>query len=775
MAVADQKSFKHVGQGITRLDADEKVRGLTQYADDVPVPDCWHACVVRSPVPCGRLKKLTFDPAFDWSRVCVVTPRDIPGENVVDLMGRDMPFIAHDWIQYRGEPLALVAAPTRQLAREAAGFVKAEIEEHPALLTLADLVARYRKDPAHLHKFCAQTIVKGDVAKGLAEADVVVEGEYWAGHQEQLYIEPQGMIAIPEEDGGVFLQGSLQCPYYVAPELIITLKLPLEKIRVKQTAVGGAFGGKEEFPTLIAGYCALLALKCRKPVKLIYDRHQDILYTTKRHPVWVRHTTGLRRDGCITAMKVDFLLDGGAYTTLSPVVMYRGILHTTLGYRCDHVFVDGHVFRTNTFPNGAFRGFGAPQAVWALESHMDVCAERLGLKPHEFRQRNALHLGDSTATGQVISEPMGTPEVLEKTLARSHFAAKLERNSHGRAGEKMWYGVGLAFFGHGSGFTGDGESKLKAKAALDLEYLDDGRPGVNIRISSTEMGQGTLTIMPQIAADGLSAPLDRVRCPFPDTKYVPDSGPTVASRTAMVVGGTVFGAARKLKKALEEFASQEFFGGVPVQLEDGHFQSQYTAARRAFEEVAERYLKTKGSLRVYDQFQLPPTIRWDQKTFKGDSYPSYSWGCNVAEVEVNPLTLEIRVVKVTSYWDIGRLINPVLAKGQIEGGLTQALGYAVMEKMEIKDGLYDASRMQTYVVPTALDVPEFDIHFLEYPYGHAAPGAKGVGEIPMDGLPAAVANAVRAATGIRITDLPITPEKLFEKSQVPGPASHVGA
>jgi CO/xanthine dehydrogenase Mo-binding subunit len=521
MTVAETKQYNQVGRSVPRVDADEKVRGLAVYADDVPLPGCWYAEVVRSPVSCGRLKKLNFDPAFDWSRVCVVTPADIPGENIVDMIGRDMPFIAHDWIQYRGEPLALIAAPTRALAREAAARVKADIEAQPALLNLPDLVARYKADPAHLHRLAAQTIVKGDVARGLAEAEVVVEGEYWAGHQEQLYIEPQGMLAIPEEDGGVFLQGSLQCPYYIAPELIITLKLPLEKIRVQQAAVGGAFGGKEEFPTLIAGYCALLALKCRKPVKLIYDRHQDILYTTKRHPVWVKHRTGLQARRHHHGHARGFPAGWRAYTTLSPVVMYRGILHTTLGYRCENVLVDGHVYRTNTFPNGAFRGFGAPQAIWALESHMDVCAEKLGLAPHEFRLRNALHVGDATATGQVLSEPMGTPDVLEKTLERSQFAERFARCSRGKPGPAKWYGIGLAFFGHGSGFTGDGESRLKSKAALDLEPGEDGRPGVSIRISSTEMGQGTLTIMPQIAADALSVELDErahVRWPTPSMR-----------------------------------------------------------------------------------------------------------------------------------------------------------------------------------------------------------------------------------------------------------------
>jgi len=773
MTVKERSAYRNVGKGIVRLDGEEKVKGLAQYADDVPVPGAWFGEVVRAQVPHGRLRGLTFDPAFDFDRVCVVTPEDIPGKNIVDLMGQDMPFIAHDIIQYRGEPVALVAAPTRALAREAAAHIKADIEPLPALLTIRDVIRKYLAGDQDLHEQAAQTIVKGNVTRGFADADKIIEGEYWAGHQEQLYIEPQGMVAIPEEDGGVFIQGSLQCPYYIAPELMVTLKLPLEKIRVKQTAVGGAFGGKEEFPTLIAGYCALLALKCGKPVKIIYDRHQDILFTTKRHPVWTRQRTGVKKDGTITAMQVDFILDGGAYTTLSPVVMYRGILHTTLGYRCENVFVDGHVFRTNTFPNGAFRGFGAPQGIWGLESHMDEVAAAIGMDPEVFRLKNALHLGDSTGTGQIISEPMGTPDVLEKTIARSRFAEKRKQNSSGRPKNGKYYGIGLSFFGHGSGFTGDGESRLKSKAALDLEYVENGKAGVIIRISSTEMGQGTMTIMPQIAADGLRIHIDQVRCPFPDTKYAPDSGPTVASRTAMVVGGTVFGAAEKLRKALEEFASASLFGGETVELDDDRFTGALSGSSRSFQDVATAYLKQNGPLRVYNQFKLPDTIKWNQKTFEGDSYPSYSWGCNVAEVEIDELTLELNVKKVTAYFDIGRLINPVLAKGQVEGGLIQALGYAVMEKIDIKDGLYDASRMQTYVVPTALDIPEFDIHFVEYPYGYAAPGAKGVGEMPMDGLAPAIANAVVGALGIRINSLPITPEKLFKAMESRNPAGAV--
>ncbi len=765
MPVKELGALHSVGKGIARIDADEKVRGKAQYADDLHVPGAWYGYVVRSPVSHGRLSGLRMDSDFDWSQVVVVTPEDIPGNNIVDMMGRDMPFIAHAEIQYLGEPVALVAAPTRHLACVAGSHIHPDIEEFPPLLTLQEMVAQYKEDPSKLHELSAQTIRKGDADKAVNEADIVMEREYSAGHQEQLYIEPQGMVAVPESDGTMFVHGSMQCPYYINPELCETLDIPPEKLRVKQSAVGGAFGGKEEFPTLLAGYCALLALKAKRPVKIIYDRNQDILFSTKRHPSWSRYRVGLNKDGTIQGIRCEFLLDGGAYTTLSPVVMYRGILHSAMGYRCDNVSIDGHVYRTNTFPNGAFRGFGAPQALWAWESMIDELAEACGMTPHEFRLKNCLHEGDATPTGGLLRDSVGSPEVLEKTLERCNFGEKFKQCSHGRRGEKKWYGIGLSFFAHGSGFTGDGEARIKAKAALDLEPGDNGKPVVNVRISSTEMGQGTCTIMPQVVADAMSIDVRHAYYPMPDTFKVPDSGPTVASRTAMVVGSTVFGAGRKMKADLEAFASEALFEGQPVTLDQDRFRGSYGDKEMSFEEVAAEYLARKGPLRVYDQFQLPDFIKWNQNTFEGDAYPAYSWGCNVAELEVDTLTFEIKVTKVTAYYDIGRLLNPVLAKGQIEGGLVQALGYAMMEKIEVKDGKYDADRMQTYVIPTTLDIPEMDLHFVEYPWEHAQPGAKGVGEIPMDGLAPAIANALVQATGIRMRDLPITPERLFQMMQ----------
>lgn len=751
---------KNIGQSLPRFDGEDKVRGRAQFVDDLEIPGCWHGWIVRSQVAHGRLKKIEFDPDFDWDSVVVVTAKDIPGPNVFVMHDRSMPVLAFDEILYYGEPLAIVAAPSLEMAKEAGLHIRPEIEELSAVLTLAEVVERYKRGDTDDVRLAEKTILKGNPDDALANADIVIEGEYTAGHQEHLYIEPQGMIAIPQANGGVYIRGSLQCPYYVTNEICEALGLPPEKVRVRQEAVGGAFGGKEDFPSLIAAYCALPALKSGKPVKIIYDRNQDILFSTKRHPCWVRHKTGLNRDGTIAAMKVEYFLDGGAYLTLSDVVMYRGILHAAMGYRCDNVSVLGVVWRTNTFPSGAFRGFGAPQAWWPLESHVDAMAAAVGMPPHEFRLKNALRLGDTTPTGMTLKNSVASPMIIEETIKRSGFAQKLKKCSRGDLSKRVWYGIGMSFFSHGAGFTGDGEAKIKSKAAVELDMLGDGQPGINIRASSTEMGQGAQTVLCQIVADAVGLPADRVRFPFADTALVPDSGPTVASRTTMVVGGTLATAALKLKEAIEQFASEEFFGGRPVKLKDAAFVAQGQRTR-SFKEIATAYLKKHGPLRTTHQFALPPETQWDQARFRGDAYPGFAWGCNVVELQVDTVTLQIKILKIYATYDIGTVVNPLLATGQMEGGLVQALGYALMEKIGIRNGRFDADRMQTYIIPTMLDVPPMDIRFLEYPCPYVPHGAKGAGELPMNGLAPAIANALEQATGIRMRDLPITPEKLL--------------
>lgn len=760
------KPKRLVGTGMFRVDADGKVRGETQYLNDSKIKGLLHGVVVRSPVAHGILEAVTPDPACSWKGITVATAADIPGENVVHMHDRTMPLLAEigGRIRYRGEPLAVVAAKTLELATEAARHIQIDIAKRRPLLTLEEAVTIFKKSPKKLDTMKEQDIVKGSIQKGFAAADHILEAEYWAGHQEQLYLENQGLIVFPQKDGSIRVDASLQCPYFPVHELNDPLALRPDQIRVRQTPIGGAFGGKEEYPTMLTGYAALPALKSGKPVKITYERNEDILFTPKRHPVWVRYKTGFKKDGTITAIECDYILDGGGYLTISDVVMFRGILHCALAYRCDNITIRGKVARTNSFPCGAFRGFGAPQAIWGLESHIDAMAKRIGKKPHAYRRQIHARPGDITPTGQILDKENGATECLELALKRSKFSDKLKKASRGklRKGQKKFQGIGLSFFAHGAAFTGDGEAKFKAKGRMELARLDDGKPGVNIRVSSTEMGQGVHTVFTQIASDALSLNPARIRYPMADTGLVPNSGPTVASRTTMVVGNVVHRASLDLKEQMEAFASESFFKGKAVTLRN----SQFTARGQkpfSFATVAAAMLKARGPVNGFFEFALPPEIHWDQVHFKGDSYPGYSWSANVAEVEVDPLTCELTVTKVTATVDVGRVINPLSATGQVEGGLTQALGYAVMEKIGTgKDGLYDAARLQTYIIPTALDIPDYDVKFVEYPYSFAPPGAKGLGELPMDGLAPAIANAVEAATGVRIRSLPLTPEAIFE-------------
>ena len=662
-----------------------------------------HGTTVRSTIPCGEI--LSVRREFDTAGFTIVDHRDIPGRNVVALIEDDQPCLAAREVNHAAEPILLLAHEDRER------------------LLAANVAIDYKpKEPvfdpaASPRSFKTITIEKGDLASGFAEAELVIEGEYKTGHQEQLYIETNGVIAVPE-NGGVTVYGSMQCPYYVHKALTVLLGLPGEKVRVVQVETGGGFGGKEEYPSMIAGHACLLALKARRPVKLVYDRVEDMLATTKRHPSIVRHRTGVRRDGRLTAMDVDLLLDGGAYCTLSPVVLSRGAIHASGPYRCAHIRVRGRAVMTNTPPNGAFRGFGAPQTQFAAEVHMERIAEALGMDPVRLREINALRPGDTTATGQKLGKDASALKVLREAVRRTNFRARRRTLAGTRRG------LGLALVFHGSGFTGGGEVKLASKASLELTPR-----GARILVASTEIGQGTRTMHAQIVADALGLPYAAIEVAEADTGKVPDSGPTVASRTCMVVGKILENCARDMKKRL---------GGL----------------------TPRQYLARHGPLVVTRQYEKPGGLAWSDETYRGDAYAAYGWGCDVAEVERDAVTGEVRPLRVTAVQEIGKAIHPVLASGQIEGGTAQGIGWALLEEVVMRDGRMANAQMTNYVAPTTLDTPPIDIVILESPYENGPHGAKGVGEMPIDGPAPAIVNAIRHL-GLDLREIPATPERLF--------------
>lgn len=742
-----------VGVRVPRLDAADKVTGRALYLDDLKVPGVLHGRTVRSTIARGRIKRLVLDAAFDWSGVTLCDHRDVPGDNVVALLEDDQPLLASEVVNHAEEPILLLAHEDPERAEAALRAVRVEYEPLPAVLSIEDSLAARTRIRGEDNVFKRILIERGDLEAAFAGADLVLEAEYRTGHQEQLYIENNAMLAERTPGGGLWVRGSLQCPYYVHKALVRAMGLPPEQVRVTQTVTGGGFGGKEDYPSIIAAHASLLAWKSGRPVKIAYDRLEDIAATTKRHPSRTRIRAGVMRDGTLVALDADVVMDGGAYLTLSPVVLSRGAIHAGGPYRWPAARILARVVATNTPPNGAFRGFGAPQTLFALECHMNRLAEALGMDPAELRRRNAVREGDVTPTGQVLRESVGAHAVLERTVKRSGWraararaekanakAAAAERaGRHPACGRRVRRGVGLALVQHGAGFTGSGEVKLASRAVLDLSA--DGWP--RVKVANTEIGQGAITTFAQIVGQTLGLPAARVVVHTPDTDDVPDSGPTVASRTLMVVGGLLERCARGMKETLELYAERALEG------------------ERDFRKVARRWLAERGDLRVERQYEKPAAIDWDDDTYRGDAYGCFAYAALAAEVEVDLDTGETRVVRVTTAQDIGRAVHPVLAAGQIEGGTLQGLGWALLEEVRWKDGRVWNHQLTNYIIPTSADAPPLDVEIVEIPYSGGPFGAKGVGELPMDVPAPAVIEAIAHATGCRLDEIPASPERVL--------------
>ncbi len=767
-----------IGTSPLRKEGAAKVRGAALYVDDLTLPGMWHGATVRSSVARGRIRSITFDPAVDWTAYAIVTAHDIPGENTVVHLGKDHPCLADTLVNHAEEPILLLAHPEKPALLRALAAVHIDYDELPGVFTIEDSeLAAEQNDTSRIiwnneHGTSPNTFKHYLMQKDRqpvppsvwAEADFIVEGEYTTGAQEQLYIENNGVIAECHRapDGSVesvTVQGSMQCPFYLVHALELVFKLPADRCRVIQTETGGAFGGKEDFPSVIGSHAALLAMKSGHPVKLTYDRAEDMASTTKRHPSRTRHRTAVSKDGKILGGEIDFAIDGGAYATLSPVVLSRGTIHAPGPYHWPYLQIRAKAMATNIPPHGAFRGFGAPQSLFALERHMDKIARTVGLTPEELRRRNFLSTGDRTATGQLLSDPVDMQALLTRALDESDYHAKQARFNRENPSGPIKRGMGFATFFHGAGFTGSGERRLNS--VVDLALTPEGRP--QLFVSSTEFGQGTNTILCQVAAQALHLPYDDILIAQPDTAHVPNSGPTVASRTAMIVGKLV------------EQASQEL---CTTLVNSGHLPLHYSP--EDFRRGAQAYLAHHGDLRVSARYKAPGDIFWDDDTYSGDAYPAYAWAVYVAEVAVDTRTYSATVTNFHALQEVGRVLHPVLAKGQVEGGVAQGIGYALYEKCLYQDGHLRNNQMTNYIMPTSMDLPPIHVSFAEVPSIHGAFGAKGIGELPMDGPAPAILNAIEAATGHAFTSIPLLPEDIFEALCAPGagpgpsPTDHSG-
>ncbi len=688
-----------ITNSIPKLDAKDKLSGQALYVSDIQIDGMIYAKTVRSQIVKGKI--INIDIPFLPEGYFTVSRQDVMHKNVVKIIFEDMPYFATDEIHHLNEPIMLVVGPDKSVIQSIVDQIKIEYVTEIGVFDDRDAPVAY-------------SFKKGNPKKVFSKATQVIEMNYQTGLQEQAYIEPQGFVAY-EEGEKVTLIGSIQCPYYVKNAIIDALGCEPNQVRVIQAAVGGAFGGKEEYPSLIACQLAVALKKVHKPIKLIFEREEDILSTTKRHPSTIHLKAALNELNDVVGLSADIRIDGGAYIGLSSVVLSRAMIAVSGAYTIENIQVEGKVLRTNTVPNGAFRGFGAPQMIFAIEMFMHHIAKETNQDAFAFRMRHLARQGDKTSTSGVFRDPIILEDLIRVATEKSKYHSKALAYSQ----TGIHKGIGMSFFLHGCGFTGSGES-THINAKVKLFKTEAGL--VKILVAAVDMGQGIRTTLPKIVSSILEIPIERCIFDYPDTDFVPDSGPTVASRTIMIVGGLVARAAKELKETWIENKEQS----------------------------------------VIKQYVQPDYIKWNEKKFKGDAYPAYSWGVNVVEVAVDPLTYQTKILNVVSVYDVGKEIDERIILGQADGGIVQGIAYGYLENMVAVDGKIKQKNLTDYIIPTALDVSKMSTYIIDNPYPLGPYGAKGAGELTLIGGAPAVALAIEMAVNKKITKIPVTPEYLME-------------
>ncbi|MGQ4832702.1 MAG: xanthine dehydrogenase family protein molybdopterin-binding subunit [Candidatus Asgardarchaeia archaeon] len=742
----------YVGKGIKRVDATKKVTGKPIYIRDVVPKKYYFAKIVRSEKPHAIIENVDVSEAIKMHGVvAVLTAKDIPGVNFVEAIIPDKPFLAENEVRYIGEEVAIVVAVNKEIAELAAKKVKITYKELDFVDKIGDIE---QLDTSRI--ICTDKIEKGNISEGFSQASVIVEEAFETGLQEHAYIEPQGVFADATQDI-VKVKAATQCPYYVQKNVSKILGLPMNKVSVEATYLGGGFGGKEEDPSWIGALAALASYKVNAPVVLFYDRDEDILSTTKRHPSKVKIKIGADRNGVFKAIEAKIVLDGGAYGTISPAVLFLAMHMVSGPYKWPNVKIDGIVVRTNRPPSGAFRGFGAPQALFAIESAIDMLAERLNMDPLEIRLINALEEGDETAAGQKLGRDTGIKDALKMAKSLSNFYEKRSRYRKLNEGKTKKIGIGVSsgWLSMGLGPGGFGEDR----GVVFVQFNLDGTLVVHVGV--TEMGQGSETAIQQIAADIFGLKIDDVKVIFSNTLSLPDTGPTVASRTTMVIGNAIKKAAEEIIPKILSVASKEL--NVP----EGRLiiKNSKVISLSGESEIKLSDVIAKGYF-MHNAFAalgwyVPPKPYIDEKG-TGKPFYGYSFAVHVAEVEVDTETGVTRVTNVIAVHDSGKIINPLTASGQVEGGIVQGIGMALYENAKIEKGRIVNNNFTDYLIPTIKDAPNIHVEFVEKQFDEGPFGAKGIGEIPLVTIIPAVTNAVSFAIGKRIKKIPVDPESLYK-------------
>ena len=693
-----------ISKSIPKIDHLSKADGSAVYLCDYPVDGKLFGRILRSGIAKGTVLNVVL-PELPGGYF-YIDKNDIPGVNEVHMILDDTPVFT-DNVEYIGEPVGMLVGPDENEVSRLLGKITVEYEEKVPVFDV-------RESP---DVFFEYNIEKGDADAAFNEADRIFQGTFETGPQEHVYLETNGIIA-EYMDGKIIVHGSLQCPFYVHTAVTRVTGLASENVIVRQDVTGGGFGGKEDFPSVLACQAAVAALKSGgKPVRIVFGREEDIIATSKRHPSRCTYSAAVK-NGTITGLRADVLLDSGAYTTMSMVVLQRATIGSCGVYNIPNFQVHGHARKTNTVPNGAFRGFGGPQAFFAVEMMMTHIAKDLGVDSTDFKAAHFSKQGDLTSTSGKYHFPVPLPAMLENVLKDSDYRKKTEafKTQTGRYRR----GIGVSVIFHGAGFTGNGERDI-IKAVAKLHKHPDGK--VEILTANTDMGQGLNTTFTKIVANELAIGLDKIILKLPDTSRVPDSGPTVASRSIMMVGELLRRAAARLK----------------AEWKDGEEQI-----------IEQRY--------EHPEFMIP----FDLEEFKGDAYPTYSWAVSAVEVEIDTFTGFMTIPGVWGSFDIGTPIDENIVMGQMEGGFLQSIGWAMMENCAPRNGRIGNKKLCDYIIPTSLDVPNLNAKLYIEKYPEGPYGAKGAGEMSHVGGAPALIEAIQNALGVKIYKLPFMPEDVLD-------------
>lgn len=777
MPLLGDKKFHVINHSVPRIDGVDKVTGKAMYAADRTMEHMLWAGVKRSPYSSAKVTRIDASKAKAMEGVAaVVTFEELP---------RCRSWAMYQYltgvIRYPGDCVAMVAAESRELVDEALDAIQVEYEELPGVYTIDDALAEgahqvHEEYPGNVFTPSRFAIRKGDAAKGFEKADVIIEREYRTQYVEHSYIEPEAVLAYENPgEGTMTVRSSSQNPFFTRRYVADILGVPMNRVRVFQETLGGSFGGKEEGVGLMAGRAAYLARLTGRPVKYVFSREDSFLESAKRHPFRLRYKVGATKDGKIVAFEGEQVDNSGAYNNQTQFMNWRANVHSTGPYEIENVKTDTYGVFTNNIHSGAFRGYSSPSLIFGQEQLIEELAEELGMDEVELRRINCLKEGSLTATGVPVQNVI-LQEVMDYTVGKTDYVRKHKEYREAKGKEKR-KGIGMAICYRGCGL---GAESPDASGALIIANEDG---SITINSGLAENGQGLKTAYAQIAAETMGVPYESIQFYGTDTHSIPDGGMTVASRGTVMGSQSMRKAAAALRKvmidnavALGKFPGQEVekacglaagtLDGLTVTAEDvdlqdgAFFLKKYPAYKVPFADVCNSSLWSGRQMSAFEWFMPEPCIQ-DHHTGQGKAFPTFAYGCVIAEVEVDMRTGYVDVQKCTASHDVGTAVNPALVLGQIYGGIVMGQGYGVMEEVELDKGKVRTRNFDSYIIPTALDMPEMDVNIFECDDPSGTYGAKSIGEPATEAVAAAVANAVYNATGRRIRQNPASLENVL--------------